>query len=800
MEGSKLDSIYIPMALPYESSNYRSFTDPEINDLRYTGDAFTAGSSANGYVTPGGQLQIRPEFRAAVTAAGSILTGRRIDRLWFYETFPTAATGVTYGYVLISAFYHFGSVWEMYYYPLGGGVPVLFTNIRSINNSAAPHTVAVSRGLAYVKGSPTAASGEKLGGIIFDGSNGTPVFRLWGMLGPTAPVHITGWVGKLTAAVTDAATSMTVSALTAPPATPFPMQIEYEEMTVTAKAGAGPYTLTVTRGVNGSTKAAHTINTPVLFRDWAPAAHKVNVSLGWTYAISYVSVTEQISNRSDIERNPDLLPSNTGPFADLIPKITFSGLADTTNFPFINVYRTTDGGGTFFKLEQIPNTGAGTITYEDKSLGTGAASTTFADPVPDTKLDTSDVAPSLTSNSPPPTVNPPQVVGVDTPNVNASPMATYSSRIWYGINNLLYYSGDEEVKSGVPEECWPSGVRGNFFRFVSSIITVQATSRALYILTSGGTFILTGTNQETFTVRQISSHTPMLNGAFKSPTAATSFLDRIAFLTSDGRVVVITDDTVDVISEPIIQIQNPDFVPSLVTMAFVVQRGVQWLAILDSNRLDTPNYSGMYLYDWQRSLNERRDFWLLPWKVRLSSIVSFQFGRDAFFMGSADFQENGPLNRETGLVTADFATSDLADSYFNGTGAWITERYTLQARIGPLKNTVGNHVNVHGLPQMTTTFTNVRADYKYSGISSSLGLSVFYDNDSSAGVSITTYQTAPTRRAQSTGYITKTWHLYTVGQDFGLLLNSASLDAGAWIRIDRMMAGTCPDAGPDGGG
>jgi hypothetical protein len=75
---------------------------------------------------------------------------------------------------------------------------------------------------------------------------------------------------NLSAGITDSATTLTVfPAGTFPTAAPFNIQIDNEVMTVTA--GAGTTTWTVTRGAEGTTKAAHDLNAQV--RATTQAAH-----------------------------------------------------------------------------------------------------------------------------------------------------------------------------------------------------------------------------------------------------------------------------------------------------------------------------------------------------------------------------------------------------------------------------------------------------------------------------------------------------------------------------------------------
>jgi hypothetical protein len=788
MEGNKLDSVFSNLAIPYESVRYRPFTDAEDNNLRLVGDAFEPGSSADCYVTPGGSLQKRPVFSTWwFGQTNQIISGKRIDYVWHYTTLPDA-NGVVYSYELMSVFNLSTTLWEMYFRPTISGVIQIFSNVRFVNNSTQIHRVGFSRGVAYVKALPTAASAEKLGTIIFDGSGGTVVYKFWGMLGPTIPARITGDTNKLTVAATATAATLTVASTTGFDTPTGRLWIDTEVVDYT---GTTATTFTgCTRGAAGSKAAEHAVNTRVLQRDWSASAHKVEVNQGWQYTYTWKTVQEGETNRAPLEFNPSLLPSDTLPFFGLRPKVTVQGHTDTTNVTKICIYRTTDGGGDFYFLEEITNTGSGAIVYEDKSLGSGASGTTLEDPLPDIKLDTTRMAPSLTSNSPPPTVNPPSVVGVATPSRNASHIVSFSSRFWYAIDNVVYYSGDEEIKTGIPEESWPSGTFGNFFRFTDRIVALQATSGALYILGITYIYILTGTNKETFSVRKIASHAGMWEQA---PEASVSFLDRVAYLADDGRVMLITGDYVDVISEPIIAASRGT---GFVQMVFYTRLNVQWLCLLNPARSGGAT-STMQVYDWARSTMERRDFWFAPWSGRLNAIWTFEQSGSRV-MGAVANDSVGTPN-SSGLVAIDVDSfgGDVTDSIILN-AAWTTLARVLVVRIQTFKNPPGNHVNSHAVPALTTVLGYCKLDYYSGGVTTNIGLTVFYDNALLTGTAATSRQVSPTRRTASAGYITREWWFWQVGQDFGLTISNGDMADGQSLRLDRITVGMFPGAGPDG--
>lgn len=803
-KGSRLDSTFTEsrglsnLALPYECiSVARSFTDTDDNDHRILGDNSTTGS-AEMYVTAAGRIARRPIFNTYLTGtgAGTIISGRRIDRTFYYETLPDSA-GVVYSYILISAYNHATSLWELYYRPNQGGstVPTIFTNTRSCNSSRAAHIFAVSRGLAYIKGFPHSSTGELLGTIIFDGSGGTAAFKPWGVLPPTTPMRVEGWVGKLTAPITATATSATVSANSAPPATPFPVQIENEQCNCTATAGAGPYTLTLTRAYNGTTGAEHAALLPVLHRSWAASAHKVEVNSGWQYVYCKKTITGHISSRSPLETNPDLLPSNTLPFFDQIPDMTYEGDADTTNIPKFVFYRTNDGGGTFLELEEITNPGSGARVYTDDSLASGTGST-FSDPIPDKDLPTALVAPSPDSNNPPPTVNSPLVVGVDVPSLNTSNMETWQGRIWYAIDNILYCSNNEETKAGIPEEAWEYGDNATLYVFPDRIISIRATSSALYAMGARNTYIGTGTDKLSFAFNIISTSTP----AFLDQDSSVAFLNRVAFVTRDLRVCVITGESVDVVTEPIGSI--PIVNTLAVKLAFYFSPLNQWLMVMIPNHGPLTNTGQIFVYDFGRSQREGRDFWFPPWSHRLGAFCIAPVGSAGAVILFGGVINSVGATKSSGLVQMAFDASG-PDSSLDDAGAWSTRSFEWGAIIGPYKNPAGNHLNSKSVPHTTTAINYVKLDYSTSAsASTNIGLKLGIDQNTvvSSTVDITTLQTLSTRRAASTGYTSKEWRPWQVGDDFAVHVSRGDIAADTGVTLERLVVGFLPSGGPDAAG
>jgi hypothetical protein len=204
------------------------------------------------------------------------------------------------------------------------------------------------------------------------------------------------------------------------------------------------------------------------------------------------------------------------------------------------------------------------------------------------------------------------------------------------------------------------------------------------------------------------------------------------------------------------------------------------------------------IYDWTRSVTERRDFWLPPWTPKLSSLFTYMSfnTRNVELCGSV--YDSVSATKSSALVRCDFDTIafSINDSTLTNV-AWTTGSISFSARIQTFKNPPGNHVNTHGIPQLTTVLGYVKIDY-YAIVSDNIGLNVFYDNSAlTGGTAATSRQGPPSRRPASQGYITREWEFYQSGQDFALQIVPGDIDGGAYLRLDRLAVGMLPGAGPD---
>lgn len=501
--------------------------------------------------------------------------------------------------------------------------------------------------------------------------------------------------------------------------------------------------MTVTRGVNGTSAAPHPTGTPVVYRAFAASDHPVTVNIFWGYSYAYKSITGHVSDRAPTETNPDKLPSYTGPFKNLVPKIEVQGNADVVNVPTIQIFRTTDGGGSWFLLEEIANPGALAVQYLDDSLESGTSGGVFDDPVPDAVLDTFNPAPGIDTNSPPPTVLAPLVTGVDTPDAT-TPLAYYAGRIWFGIGNILFYSAQEELTEGIPEETFPAGIDGNFFRIQYPITNVIPTSDALYVLTLQGTYQITGTNRETFTARPVLEN---IGHPFGHPRAITRFADKIAMLSHDYRVVLIEDQEVTTLSDPLFtDIVDAISAGAEMDIKYWADLNNEWL-VVTALRQGATTQTRQWVLDIKRTMQNKSPFWFVPWSVPCTAVAS---GRISELTGQRRlvFFNWDPITTEGYFVRLD-PTGRKATEY-TAAGeqgiTWYFDTYLMQ-------NPPGNHVNNLRKPYLTSVVQYLYLEYTNFLNDAPPTVHYYLDDFWSSPIEASSVVDPP-RRVQSVGYST----------------------------------------------
>jgi hypothetical protein len=726
----------------------------------------------NMFVTEGGTLSKRP---GTLELTDSAFTDK-MERLYLYETEESPPK------VYFLASLYDGTSYKLYYFRPGVSASWTLTGaIRGLDGSTVPHEVAIFQGKAYVRSVPT-DSADKYGGAIFDATGGSIAVDYWGFPGPTTPAAIGGAntaFSFLAADLDASATSIDVDDGSVFPATPFVATIDFERVNVTNVATD---TLTITRAYQGTTAAAHPTGSICLHLDWNASDHQVDVDLGWTYTYAFVTRTGQVTSRAPVQTNPDELPSKTGPFIDMKPIITIQGHADTTRIPFINVYRTRDGGGTYYFLEQVTNTGSGAITYTDDSLESGSGGGTFNDPIPDSVLDQGNIAPTLLSNDPPPPIGE-GTVGTDTPE-EGTRIVEYAARLWYAIGNRLFYSGREEISEGNPQECFPSGTFGNFFIFQYPIQNLASTSDALYIFTLQRIYRVTGINKETFAPRPIYDSIGMPYGAAR---AITQWDQNVAFITHDYRVAIVNNQGVSVVSDPLMtDIVDQHNQGAKFSMEYWGDLEKEWL-VINAHRDDGIGFTRQYIMDIKKTRKTGKPFWFVPWDIRAQDMLSGRISeataqRRLVFAVWDDALDSGTLVRIDPTVRT--GTDYRPDTNTYG--------MDINAETALFRVPAGNHVNQLRGPRLTPVFYGFLAERTQFPGDQDPEFFWYRDDLWSDPISIVLPED-PERRPQSKGYKTHISHVNKAAHRVGIKI--WKLDTEDLLEITNLVLTWTPNAG-----
>lgn len=748
----------------------------------------------NTFITWGGKVDRRP---GTVPLNANNTLNLRVDNGWVLETLDNPIPKV---YIVVSAWNPATGYWEIWHQEQTA-TPTPFVQsgtYRDLNLSTQPHVACVERGLLFIKGFPSTSSTEKLGTVIFSGLGGTVTITPWGILGPQQPVFLNlTTLGILTTpgGILATDTSMTVNEpaqLQDFPAAPFVIQVDYEQIQVGSVTGPSTALVlgSLDRAFNGTVASTHSQGATILYRNWPVSAHAVLVQLGWTYAYAYKDSNGQYSNLCPPTINPDELPSNTGPFFNQIPSILVAGNADTVNIPSIGIFRTTDGGGTFYFLGDITNTGTGLISYVDDTLASASGN---MDPIPDTLINTFTVGPSLTSNSPPPTVLSPLVTGVATPALS-SPIASYQARLWFGIGNVLFFSGNEEVTLGVPEECWPSGLNGNFFRFQYQITNLAATQNNLYVFTTNATYIITGTNLQTFAAAPVMNN---IGFPLAMQRAIDVFSTTVVFLSHDYRIIMLSDGGSPVImSDPL----YTDIVDQINAGAVF---DIKYFADLDKELIfvtghipTAPNESLQWVYDVKKSLKlsmtngiymPLKHLWNLPWTYPSTAQISGRIS-EATTQRRMVFFSWDPVGLTGLFARVDPTLQTTTDCTVVGpTETFDIDMVFCLQRVPP-----GDHVNQRRLPKVTPVVYSISFERTAFSGDDDPSFYWFADDLWTDPISVNVSEN-PARRPQSKGYTTMEFPIFNVAQRIAWELTKvASADR---FELQNFIVTFSPDTG-----
>ena len=449
---------------------------------------------------------------------------------------------------------------------------------------------------------------------------------------------------------------------------------------------------------------------------WGASNASTTINVGWKYTYTYKLLSGHHTSRAALTTPTGvgvLSASDTGTAAtNKKPEMTVTGVADTTNVPTIQAWRTTDGGGTFLSVGSLANPGATTATYTDDDRDPANPGD---DPKTDFQLNPFDFAPTEISNDPPPTVafDGSAVTGTDEPQA-FTPIVEFAGRLWYGIGNQVFFSSNEEVINGVPQESFKSGLNGARIRFKTQVRNLASTNEALYIFTQDNVFWVRGFNRDSFQVKPLLAGVGSLYG---QPRAVDSVRGTILFITEDYELAVIEGTTFRVLSFPL----AGEITDAITSTSQLIVQGYAWegnfWAVVGLHDPDTPGNGRVWVYDFVR------EKWNLPWHVPVTALMSGKIDESTsknILMVATD-DATGP---RIGLFDEDQQADELA------TG---DAGFAIQATTNTFEIPAGNHVNllrvgghhpeVAYLQTTRTKFssdTDVTVKYRLNEISGSL--------------------------------------------------------------------------------
>jgi hypothetical protein len=326
--------------------------------------------------------------------------------------------------------------------------------------------------------------------------------------------------------------------------------------------------------------------------------------------------------------------SNTGHISDLSPasaEVTTAsrtwglGGARSTDAQVnkVHIYRTKDGGSTYYELNGSPitNPGSGDWSHTDNEAD---------DTVSNTK------APVVTINNEP----------------RAGYMPTwFAGRIWWFINDTLYYTGIEEVNNGVFEESAPVD---NEYRFGQQITGLATVGGFLLVFTRSGIFRISGDSLSTFRRDTLAA-----TGGAHSRAAITSAGSLVAWLDVANVIRITNGSEIREISQPIRNKIN-GITHSTSQLAFFDDGLHHWLILTDQSNTQ------MFVFDMDL------DIWQVRWVINKPTAIyagETAAGTHVLLLGhnNAAGSANRPLNMSLSTFTDNTANyaGDLTFSLFD---------------------------------------------------------------------------------------------------------------------------------------
>ncbi len=363
---------------------------------------------------------------------------------------------------------------------------------------------------------------------------------------------------------------------------------------------------------DGTTVTKWGIAKPAAAPGTASGAGAISAAAGgysWRYAFGN-SGTTHIGAISDVS-------AYTGNFTSKNYTITGSTTSDG-QVNQVHIYRTADGGATYYELPNSPIAYVGGWSVVDSALSTA--------------LNISAQASIPALNNPP---------------LAAQGCVFFAGRIWTFAGDKLYYSNFEETINGISAEQFNNI---NIYAFGTEITGLATCQRSLLIFTRNSIQRITGDSIATF------SRQPFLNrvGVHQQANIAQGGQRLVAWLDISGTVIVTDGITSQEIGLPI----RKDLAGIDQTKASVAfhSNGIQqWLVVQDSGQ----NKSWTYDND--------NGQWMVPWSIGGTAMTSVETASGVYTMlrstssGTQVLKLNTAVYQDAGTSYFEFLMSGLVN-------------------------------------------------------------------------------------------------------------------------------------------
>lgn len=274
----------------------------------------------------------------------------------------------------------------------------------------------------------------------------------------------------------------------------------------------------------------------------------ISLYSGRYYRVTYCnSTTGHESSASDLSPCTGITTNKTNTIALVA--------SSDTQVDQIRVYATTDGGST-------NPTDMREVTGSPFANSTATVNEATADTALSIRT-----APSTTSNDPP------------TP---CSKLIAYAGRIFGAANATTYYSGNEELPAnGVPEECWPSGLDGNFKAWPGEVTSQRPLANGVAVFNRHKIWQIAGTQRDNFIFSGLIDRRGAINH-----TATCALGNSVGWLDTASQVWLDGNEVGFDIRNDIKTIDH-----SQAYMAIHLQGRFHWLTLLDGAN------GKLYIYD-----------------------------------------------------------------------------------------------------------------------------------------------------------------------------------------------------------